>query len=300
MAITSNITLRSDLTPSRHIPQDDFLSADNLQKLNEGTDLHGVMFGGAHELYGMINPIALSARHFLSHPDANEKQQQHDHWERKIKSWTYQSPHPISLTSQQQPFNPPNNDFELAALIYQKTLLIYLYSMYNGTATPSPSLISKIDTLVLQTFHLIALLPRHTYVRTTMMWNCIVCSSCVRSISLRKMLIQRAEMLPYTMVSAKRAYEFLILLWSEMDGDENVYGLWGVERTMRKFGIQFSCVWTICCGEAPMEREFGVEVPDVRWVGRWHLRWCKNASCFLQLVDVIMQMIGCASLMSTV
>ncbi|KAH7082819.1 fungal-specific transcription factor domain-containing protein [Paraphoma chrysanthemicola] len=65
-AITTNMTLHAELTPDRTIPQDSFLSSEVLITLNQGSEFYGILFGAAHELFALINPITHTARHFLT------------------------------------------------------------------------------------------------------------------------------------------------------------------------------------------------------------------------------------------
>lgn len=237
-AITTNITLHSDSNQKIH--QDSFLSSEVLCSLSRGTGNYGVLFGSAHELFALINPIAQSAREFLSHPNDDKRSTQLLQYEKQILSWKYAPSSPTPLAPQMQ--SPPVVDpYDLAGQIYQHALLIFLHTMFHGAHLPTPSLISTVKLHVALTFALCSTIPRSAFIQTTLLWPVLIASSCLQDSSTRADILEMLQRLPYTTGSIKRMFEFLSILWREMDADENVYGPWGIEKTMIKSGFKMCC-----------------------------------------------------------
>ncbi|KAH7093477.1 fungal-specific transcription factor domain-containing protein [Paraphoma chrysanthemicola] len=88
-AITTNITLHAELTPDRTIPQDSLLSFEVLLFLNQGSEFYGILFGAAHELFALINPITNTARHFLADINLEARFEQIVKYETRIQGWAY-------------------------------------------------------------------------------------------------------------------------------------------------------------------------------------------------------------------
>lgn len=231
-AITTNLTLHADLSPNRDIPQDQFLSREVLSSLNRGTDIYGVLFGSAHELLALINPIARSARHLLSYPNDENRTALLIEYEHQILSWRK----PPSICQQITRSAPLDSIdvYELAGRIYQQVLLIFLYTMFHGPQAPTPSLDAQITVHVGLAFSFLGILPRDAFVQTTLMWPMLIAGSCLRDPAARARVLAGLESLPYTMLSVARMFEFLVLLWKEMDEDPRAFGPYGIELTMVK------------------------------------------------------------------
>jgi hypothetical protein len=251
-AITANLTLHADLTPSRDIPQDPFLSSEVLGALNFGTDIYGVLFGSAHELFSLINPIANAARHFLEYPDNDERAAELLAYEKRIQSWTHVT-HIPSNTPQFAEIPPtytiyrpaPGCDaYETAGQIYQQAILIFLYTMFHGPYAPTPELIAKVDACVMKALVLSSQLLGDSYVQMSLMWTVLIVGSVMKDPALRVAMAGSKEgrsELPYTMLSVQRGFEFLVLLWGEMEKDDSVYGPYGIELTIRRHNVNLCC-----------------------------------------------------------
>lgn len=241
-AITSNLTLHSNLSPDRNIPQDFFLSAEVLASLNRGNYIYGNLFGCAHELFALINPIARSARRFLSKPNDEQHNAQLAAYEKQILEWTPAPPGRKSLMGTRTPPPPASPDpYDLAARIYQQAILIFLYTMFHGANPPTPQLIATVEPRVKQTLGLAGSLGRDTHIQTTLWWPILMACSCLRDPVVRTGVLAVLETLPYTMLIVVRRYEFLIMLWEEMEADEGAYGPWGIEKTMVRRGVVAYC-----------------------------------------------------------
>lgn len=238
-AINANLTLNTNLPVDREIPEDLFLSSDSLVKLNQGNGIHGVLFGSAHELFGLIMPIARSARYFLQHQDLEQREISLRTYEKQIRAWKY-IPTSRSYTdacSDSADLDPYN----IAGKVYQQAILIFLYTMFNGPNAPSTSLIAKVDACIDNTLDAAANLPPEAPVQTTMAWAALIGGSCMRNPEHRAILKYSLENIRLSMLSIKRNLHFLETLWEDMDGDDMVYGPYGIELVMRRRDMSLTC-----------------------------------------------------------
>lgn len=193
-AISANITLTDDFAVSRKFPYDDFMSPEALLSLNRGTEIHGILMGSTHEMQGLIIPITESARHHMQVQDPVRKAEDKEEFERRIRAWKHA---PSSLTA---------NDAEerVAGEIQQQVLLIYLYTMFNGTDRPSPALMEMVDGFLDKVYDLAVNLPPRSRIHTTMTWSARIAGSVSRSkVSLSSSRSLTAISLPTGLPSAK-------------------------------------------------------------------------------------------------
>lgn len=251
-AITANLTLHADLTPSRDIPQDSLLSYKALSSLNYDTDIYGVLFGSAHKLFSLINPITRSARHFLQHPDDEKREAQLIAYETQVLGWKHMSvapspnpTQPVGTVTYGYFRSTDNCDaYATAGKIYQQAILIFLYTMFHGPHAPTPHLIAKVDACVMKALMLSAQLLGDSYVQMSLMWTVLIVGSVMKDPVLRAAMAGSKEgrsELPYTMLSVQRGFEFLGLLWGEMEKDDRVYGPYGIELTIRRHNFNLCC-----------------------------------------------------------
>ncbi|KAF1849018.1 uncharacterized protein K460DRAFT_280828 [Cucurbitaria berberidis CBS 394.84] len=229
-AISTTITLHTDLPVNRHIPEDSFLSSAALSSLNRGNDIYGVLFGSAHGLWGLIMPIARSARYFGQHQNVNQRDINLRKYESEILSWTY-TPFGQPSTGQDTALDP----YQLAGEIYQQTLLIFLYTTFNGPNPPTPDIYAKVDACVATALRLVAKIPLTHPLQTTLTWPSLIVGSCMRNPYDRagiKYLMK--QQLCATMLDLKRNLKFLLQLWEYQDKDETVYGPYGIELVIKR------------------------------------------------------------------
>ncbi|KAH7383949.1 fungal-specific transcription factor domain-containing protein [Pyrenochaeta sp. MPI-SDFR-AT-0127] len=238
-AINANLTLHTDLPVNREIPEDPFLSSESLVSLNKGSDIHGVLFGSAHELFGLIMPIARSARYLLQHQNLAQRDINLRKYEKQIKAWTYVPSSQSSLDRCSDASNP--DAYKLAGEVYRQAILIFLYTMFHGPNPPTPSLIAQVDALLDITIYHAAAIPFGAPVQTTMAWAALIGGSCMRNSEHRAILKYSMENVSLSMLSLRRNLSFLEALWEEMDEDELVYGPYGIELTMQRREIHLTC-----------------------------------------------------------
>lgn len=234
-AITTNITLHASLTIDRTIPQDSFLFSDILVSLNRGTDIYGTLFGAAHELFALINPIAISARALLLETDNTQKLQQFSSYEVQIKAWRYDRRIPV------QSEIDGVDAYELAAGTYQQAILIFLYTMFHGESRPTLDLYAKVEPCMHVALGTLGAMPQHASIKTILLWPVLIAGSCLRDDALRTAVLEGFQSVGYTTLSVKRGFDFLKLLWQEMDLDPAVYGPYGIEQVMMKYRIDICC-----------------------------------------------------------
>ncbi len=252
-AITTNLTINTDLPVPRDIPEDVFLSPTSLVELNKGTPIYGVLFGCAHELFGLIMPILRSARYFHEHKNTRQRDINIRKYEQQINAWTFkpeffsskhdndedisdQDDGDDSLANQLFAEDPDLYYYKLTGEAYQQILLVFLYTAFHDAQAPSPSLSTRIDAHILRAMEIGSHIPLSSPIWTTMCWTAFIAGSCTRSPELRELIVQNMQSVSLELLPQRKNVEFLKLVWEEMDRDESVYGLWGLEKAMVKSG----------------------------------------------------------------
>jgi hypothetical protein len=221
------VTLHTNFAAmNRDIPMDDFLSPDALQSLNEGNASHGVLFGTAHRLLGLIVPIRDAASR-ESTPDA--RQNEFRMFEIQIRE------NCTGVLSA----NPDAS--EVGALIYQQALFVFLYTTFHGTAPPTEALYAKVDPCVDRLFELMGDVLPGSAVITTLMWPALIIGSCIRKPAQQAVFSACMESLPLRMGSCQRMREVLLHLYAAQAEDPSVYGPYGLEIVMGRTDINI-CV----------------------------------------------------------
>ncbi|OAL57251.1 hypothetical protein IQ07DRAFT_582466 [Pyrenochaeta sp. DS3sAY3a] len=237
-AINTNITLTNDLPINRYMPEDPFLSPKSLAELNKGTSIYGVLFGSAHELVGLIMPIARSARYFLEHQNTEQRNINLRKYEREILAWKHK---PLHSSSEAQSDGP--DPYEAAGQLWQQSILVFLYTTFNGRNPPSPELIAKVDACIEAAFLVTSTIPLNHSIKTTLPWPGLICASCMLNPIYRDMIkgVMSVSETDVAMLSVNRNFEFMLKLWEEQDLDDRVYGPYGIELVMRKYNFNL-CV----------------------------------------------------------
>jgi hypothetical protein len=164
MAISATLTLHTDLSIDRYIPEDEFLSSNSLQSLNERSRYRGQLLGSAHELFGLIMPIMRSARYFMRHQNPTLQNTKLQYYEQKIQAWEYIEPSPTTDGA------TVLSSYKFAGQMFQQALLIFLYTTFNGTNVPPPELLTKVDSILNYISELAQQMPPGASVRTPLSW----------------------------------------------------------------------------------------------------------------------------------
>jgi hypothetical protein len=164
MAISSTLTLHTNLPIDRYIPEDEFLSSDSLQSLNERSRYRGQLLGSAHELFGLIMPIMRSARYFMCHQNARLKNTMLRYYEQKIHAWVFIESSSTTCGVAE------SSSYKFAGQMFQQALLIFLYTTFNGANVPPPELLAKVDSILNYIAELAQQMPPGASVRTPLSW----------------------------------------------------------------------------------------------------------------------------------
>jgi hypothetical protein len=198
---------------------EDLLSSDALQSLNRGDASHGVLFGTAHRLLGLIVPIAEAASREAT-PDA-----------RQIDLHVFETQIRENCTGS---LSAHPDASEVGALIYQQALFVFLYTTFHGAAAPTEALYAKVDPCVDRLFELMGDVLPGSAVITTLMWPALIIGSCIRKPAQQAVFSACMESLPLRMGSCQRMREVLLRLYAAQAEDPAVYGPYGLEMVMRR------------------------------------------------------------------
>ncbi|KAL6161169.1 hypothetical protein ACJBU6_00300 [Exserohilum turcicum] len=231
LAISANITIGTDFPVSRYVPYDPFLAPEALLSLNWGNDIHGVLFGSSHELFGLIVLITESARYHMRNHDPERKAAEKSEYERRILAWE----HVPSASSKEDATE------RIAGQINQQVVLIFLYTTFHDSVRPSAALMEKIDGILDRVLELSFHLNPTSRIHTTMTWAARVAGSVCRKKNHRAMMMSQMKVGPSNKPRARRTESFLGYLWAEMDKDESVYGPHGIEFIMRSRNTNLGC-----------------------------------------------------------
>jgi hypothetical protein len=235
LAICSNITLDSDST-GRSIPIDPHFFP--LERLNYTSNIYGSMFGIAHRLYELIPTISLSAQHAASKPESSHSTSTLKRFEQKIVDWDFNRYLPLNAYTDQSDITGAHR--HIAALIYQKALLIFLYISFHGRQPPTGALLDRIEPCLTEFCRLITSLPTDSPLMTTMMWPVIIAGSCMRDAAQRNQIRQLLDF-PNSMSTVTRTLDLLNCIWEDQSHHSMIYGLCGIELTMKRGNINL-CV----------------------------------------------------------
>lgn len=223
----------------------------SLHRTISGTSSHGVMFGSAHDLFGLILPIRrlASERAKLQGDVPIEIHTQCISLQHRILGWS--SPRGQSISSfdriQSSDPNSPEEieylrDAELAALIYQQACLVYLYTAYHGPCPPTSELLDKIVHCSDLFMPLFLSLSNGSPSWSTMMWPALVVGSCLQDGAQRKSLLDHITSSPFSVKILARVTQLLSLLWRLQEDSPLMFGPYGIEAAMNRAGVR------ICMG----------------------------------------------------
>lgn len=202
-----------------------------LGDLNIGTAIYGCLFGCAHKLFETIPLICDLARSRMRETRKPSR----------LAVDCY-----LSLLSTLQDWQPDSafqdKAFEYSGRLYQSSSIIFLKISLYGPYSPTFELLSDIDEHLDSFLRYFSLLPYESASWTTVMWPVLVAGSCMREHKQRDLVSGLILGSTFQMRVVQNMLRVLLLFWSEMDRDGNLYGPYGFERFLTQSDI------VICVG----------------------------------------------------
>lgn len=203
------------------------LTSEPLCSLNSHTPIYGVMFGKSHFFFEMIPQIRIAVLEKASEARLLEL-------EEKIRLW---KPYMLEANNVKDDAN-----LSLAALIYQRACLLFLFSMRNGAQAPSGSFIASIRPLIDSFIELFACLSVESPAWTTMMWPLIVVGSCITETPQQERMMWLAAQSKFNMAAVDKCLELVKAMWAAYRENPMYFGPYGLEKLLEVRGLN------ICMG----------------------------------------------------
>ncbi|RSL47758.1 hypothetical protein CEP54_013241 [Fusarium duplospermum] len=222
LAIVANIGIgqaSSDrLLDPRSLPQP-------LHTLNQNGPIYGFMFGCSHGLFELIPRIAhLSGRHRARKDRPNAIQEEYDSIISGINSWLPNS----------QSDDP---GYGLAGEMYRAACLVFLHTSMKGHEDVGGELYNQVEPSIAVFLENFKQMSGESPPWTTFMWPTLVVGSCRREESQRETLLQLLGNSSLRMQTVDSTAHWLSLHWERVDKDPNLYGIDGLEKTMKEQGL---------------------------------------------------------------
>lgn len=222
LAIVANIGIgqaSSDrLLDPRSLPQP-------LHTLNQDSPIYGFMFGCSHALFELIPRIARLSNRFRSRKHSScAIQEEYDSIFSAINSWIPNS----------QSDDP---GYELAGEIYRAACLIFLRTSMKEHEDLEDGIHSQVEPSIALFLESFKQLSGESPPWTTFMWPTLVVGSCMREESQRETLVQLLGSSSLRMQAVESTAQWLTLHWERVDKDAHLYGIHGLENTMKEQGL---------------------------------------------------------------
>lgn len=197
------------------------------------------MFGCAHDLFQLIPAVCElgSQRREEQYCSTGSKNTtlEYSLLEAKIQHW---QPSMERCSGVEFP-----NQLLVAGRIYQYALLTFLHATYHGSNVKNPTLLEKVDTLILKLFHLMKEGKWREFgqpekvpaIATTLLWPYIIMGSCMRHQGHQNHLRSALLRSSFQMTIVQRAVQLLDWVWA--DPSEYAYGPYGLEIVMKKHNM---------------------------------------------------------------
>ncbi|KAF2796783.1 hypothetical protein K505DRAFT_372935 [Melanomma pulvis-pyrius CBS 109.77] len=184
------------------------------------------LFGHAHELFRLIPSISILAQNLSKFPDNQAALQ--DLWDLHAQVLKWAPPQP-------NPADPEDDkDSRVAALLYQKTLLLSTEVAVCGKKTPTPEQVAHFDTYIDVFCCLLDTLPELSLAWTVMLWPLTVMGSCSRNILHRARIEQAVSMPTFDSVMSRNCLQILHGVW---DFGHDAYGQYGIEKVAKRMAV---------------------------------------------------------------
>ncbi|KAH7120366.1 fungal-specific transcription factor domain-containing protein [Dactylonectria estremocensis] len=197
----------------------------SLTRLNKGSPIYGFMFGRSHNLFALIPRIHdLAQQCWQKEQPAGEQGLMYSMLQSEITSWEGKD-------------DEHNVGYQLSGRIYQQSLLIYLHMAFHGGRSPTTGLIAKVEPCIELCLHYIESLPAGAHTWTTSMWPTLVSGSCMLLETQRNRLSKILSDSVIRFPTLEGMLKALILYWTQLDDDTDLYGPHGFEMTMKRHNI---------------------------------------------------------------
>ncbi|KAH7239578.1 fungal-specific transcription factor domain-containing protein [Fusarium solani] len=196
-----------------------------LHTLNQDSPIYGFMFGCSHALFELIPRIARLPGRFRARRDSSSVvQQEYDSIFSAINSWLPNS----------QSDDP---GYELAGEMYRAACLVFLRTSMKGHEDLEVELYNQVEPSIALFLESFKQLSGESPPWTTFMWPTLVVGSCMREESQRETLLQLLGNSNLRMQTVDSTAHWLSLHWEKVDKDVHLYGIDGLEKTMREQGL---------------------------------------------------------------
>ncbi|KAI8651095.1 Zn(2)-C6 fungal-type domain-containing protein [Fusarium keratoplasticum] len=196
-----------------------------LHTLNQDSPIYGFMFGCSHALFELIPRIARLSSRFRARRDSSSVvQKEYDSIFSAINSWLP---------------NSPSDDpgYELAGEMYRAACLVFLRTSMKGHEYLEVELYNQVEPSIALFLESFKQLSGESPPWTTFMWPTLVVGSCMREESQRETLLQLLGNSNLRMQTVDSTAHWLSLHWEKVDKDVHLYGIDGLEKTMKEQGL---------------------------------------------------------------
>lgn len=197
----------------------------SLQMLNQESPIYGFMFGFSHKLFEIILRIRKHASRCRSEePMAVSDQTEFYSLSFAILDWEAGS-------------GSDDPAYEQAGHMYQHSCLMFLHTLKRNTRQLSEKHRQEIDAYIQSFLQNFEQLSSTSPPWTTFMWPTLVAGSCMRNETQRNALLRLLNKSNLQMQVVDKTASWLSSHWSRMDEDLSIYGIFGLEETMREKGV---------------------------------------------------------------
>lgn len=213
--VSRNVAIGSEIEPLKPV----LFEVMNLVEASSGTSpIQGYMFGFAYDLYKLIPQIKqLAIQCHVLHQRSTSIL--FNILLRKIQTW---KPPPLAELVE-------NTTLKLAALMYQKALLIYLECAIHGPYPPDKRLLDQVAVYVEDFFDLSVMLPPTSHEWTTMTWPTTIVGSCLVDPAKQKIFEDAAFKLVHCMYATVSSMKIMRWVWE----DDTAFGPYGIAQIMK-------------------------------------------------------------------